>query len=591
MSTRGPGARLPHPDERRRQLEERFPQWNPMTLSKSLDAAVELYGDQPLVITDERSYSYCEIQRWSRDLAAGMVACGLRPGDHVALVMANYPEFVALKYAIARVGATTIPVNFLFRRSELGYVLEQSNARMLITMNELRGLDYLEELDAIMPGWETAAGGGDLPHLRHVFVLSTNGATRPGTRSVADLAALGTDADRNVVAACEADADPDSLSDILYTSGTTGRPKGVTMTHDMVLRTAYGSAYWCGFEPGRRLLYALPMYHVFGYVECLIAATFVGGGVIPHVLFDPVAMLEAVGRHRANEIVAVPLMTRKLLEAAQQRDYDLASLHTVFSSGGAAPPALWADVRSILGVEEMLTAYGMTETTASTACTRPEDPDERLSTTNGKLKYAGVAGLAEFGGLLAQYKVRDPETGEDLKPGQRGEFLAKGLNITPGYYNKSEETAAAFTEDRWLRTGDIGVLDEDGYLRLTGRIKESYRCGGEMVMPREVELVINEHPLVADAHIVGLPDERMGEIGCACVILQAAVEPPDAQEIIDLCARQLAKFKVPRHVVYMTADELPLTATGRVQKFKLTEMARQRIAQPNTAATTATAKA
>jgi fatty-acyl-CoA synthase len=562
-----------------------------MTLSHSLDVAAERYGDRPLVITDERSYSYRDIQRWSQELAAGMIACGLQSGDHVALVMGNYPEFVALKYAIARLGATTIPINFLFRRSELGYVLGQSNARMLITMNELRGLDYLQELDAIMPGWETAGGGEELPALRHVFVLSTNGETRPGTRSLADLAALGTPADRDVVAAREAHADPDSLSDILYTSGTTGRPKGVTMTHDMVLRTAYGSAYWCGFEPGRRLLYALPMYHVFGYVECLIAATFVGGAVIPHVLFDPVTMLEAVSRHRANEIAAVPLMTLKLLEAARQRDYYLASLHTVFSSGGAAPPSLWADVRNILGVDEMLTAYGMTETTASTTCTRPEDPDERLSTTNGKLKYAGVAGLPEFGGLLAQYKVRDPETGEDLKPGQRGEFLAKGLNITPGYYNKPEETAAAFTEDGWLRTGDIGVLDEDGYLRLIGRIKESYRCGGEMVMPREVELVINEHPAVDEAHIVGLPDTRMGEIGCACVILRAAVEPPDTKEIIDLCARQLARFKVPRHVVYMTAEELPLTATGRVQKFKLAEMARQRIVQPNQAPRTATAKA
>jgi fatty-acyl-CoA synthase len=577
------GTALPHPDERRRQLEERFPRWEPKTLSQALDASVELYGDQPLVITDERTYSYRDIQEWSRRLAAGLVASGVRPGDHVALIMANYPEFTALKYAIARAGATTIPLNFLFRRSELAYVLEQSKARLLITMNELRDLDYLAELDAIMPGWETRAGGDELPELRHVFVFSTDGNARPGMRSVRDLELLGTAGDREELARREAAGDPSSTSDILYTSGTTGRPKGVMMTHDMVLRTAYGSAYWCAFERGRRLVFALPMYHVFGYVECLIASTFVGGAIIPHVQFDPGAILAAVERHRANEVVCVPIMTIKLLETAQQRSFDLSTLHTVFSSGGAAPPKLWGDIRRILGAQEILTAYGMTETTASTTCTRPEDPDERLLSTNGKLKHAGVAGLPELGGLLARYKVVDPETGEELAPGQRGEFLAKGANITPGYYNKPEETAAAFTEDGWLRTGDIGVLDEDGYIRLTGRIKESYRCGGEMVMPREVELVINAHPAVDESHVVGIPHERMGEIGCACVVPVAGAEPPDAQELIDLCAEQLAKFKVPRHVIFMAADELPLTATGRVQKFKLAELARQRLQQDNAA--------
>jgi fatty-acyl-CoA synthase len=175
------------------------------------------------------------------------------------------------------------------------------------------------------------------------------------------------------------------------------------------------------------------------------------------------------------------------------------------------------------------------------------------------------------------YKVVDPESREDLGPGQRGEFLARGANITPGYYRKPDETAVAFTEDGWLRTGDIGVLDEDGYLKLTGRIKESYRCGGEMVMPREVELVLNEHPGVAEAHVVGLPHERMGEVGCACVV-PAGAEPPDPHELIDLCAKQLARFKVPRHVLFIEAQDLPLTATGRVQKFRLSAMARDRLA-------------
>jgi fatty-acyl-CoA synthase len=569
--------RLPPAEERRTLLEARFPRWEPKTLSQSVDELTAEFSNRPFVMTDERTYTYSDMQDWSRRLAAGLIAAGVQAGDHVAMVMGNYPEFTALKYAIARAGATAIPINYLFRRAELGYVLEQSSARALIAMNRLRDLDYLAELDAIIPGWESDAGGSEIPELARVFVFSTDGERRPGAASLDDLAALATDADREELARREASGDPQSNSDILYTSGTTGRPKGVQLTHDMVLRTAYGSAYHCAFEDGRRMLFSLPMYHVFGYVEALIATTFVGGAIIPQVQFDPVATLEGIERHRANEIAMVPLMTLKVLDAAQGRTLDLSSLTVVFSSGGAAPPTIWGDIRRILGADEILTGYGMTETTASTTCTLPEDPEDRLLNSNGKLKNAGVAGDPELGGLLAVYKVVDPESREDLGPGQRGEFLARGANITPGYYRKPDETAVAFTEDGWLRTGDIGVLDEDGYLKLTGRIKESYRCGGEMVMPREVELVLNEHPGVAEAHVVGLAHERMGEVGCACVV-PASAEPPDPQELIDLCAKQLARFKVPRHVLFIEAQDLPLTATGRVQKFRLSAMARDRLA-------------
>jgi fatty-acyl-CoA synthase len=415
--------------------------------------------------------------------------------------------------------------------------------------------------------------------LRNVFVLGAEGSPRAAAQTVAQLEQLGTPEDLQEVVQRERDGDAEAICDILYTSGTTGRPKGVVLKHDMVLRTAYGSAYWCAYETGRRMLFALPMYHVFGYVECLVAITFVGGAVIPQVKFDPVGTLEAVAKHRANELACVPMMTIKVVEAARARTFDLSSLTTMFNSGGACPPELWTDIRTVLGVQEILTAYGQTETTASTTCVRPEDPHERLLTTNGALKLAGVAGLAEYGGLLARYKVVDPETQEELPAGTAGELLVKGINVTPGYYDKPEETAAAFTPDGWLRTGDIGTVSADGYLKLTGRIKESYRCGGEMVMPREIELVLNEHPGVEESHVVGLADERMGEIGCACIVPRSEVRP-DPDELIALCARSLARFKVPRHVVFVSVEELPLTATGRVQKFKLAELAKQRLAQP-----------
>jgi len=558
------------PQQRRDALEARHPRWLPRTVAASLDAAVENYSDRPLVIGDERTYSYAEIQEWSRRLAAGLIASGIRPGDHVAVVLGNYPSFVALKYAISRVGAACVPINFQLRRAELTYILRQSRARMLVIMDVFRDYDYLGLLDQMIPGWRQSAGGETLADLRRMCVVPTGETADREAFSLEDLARIGED-HRAELAERETAGDPDAPSDVIYTSGTTGSPKGVLLTHDMVLRTAYASAYVRAFEDARRIHFALPMYHVFGYIECLIAATFVGGAIIPHVQFDAVGSLDAIERHRANEIVCVPLMTLKMLEAAEDRRRDLSSLISVFSSGGTSPPEIWAAIRSVLGAQEVMTAYGMTETTASTTCTLPEGPDDRLLTSNGCLKQAGIAGVASLGGRLAVYKTRDPETGVDLAPGIPGELMAYGPIITPGYFDKPEETAAAFTVDGWLHTGDVGTIDHDGFLSLTGRIKESYRCGGEMVMPREIESLLGEHSAVQEAHVVGVPHPRMGEVGCACVVLDPQSPAPEPEELMDLCAAHLARFKVPRYVLFVDAEDLPRTATGRVQKFKLIE--------------------
>ena len=563
------------PPQRRQLLEARYPAWQPMTISQALDAAAVEFGPRPLVITDQRSYSYADLQRWSRRLASGLIARGVRAGDHVAMILANYPEYVAVKYAIARVGAAAVPINYLLRRQELRYVLEQSDSTVLITMNRLRDHDYLDDLDEIAPGWE-AGGGAQLPRLRDVFVFSTDGAKRRGIADLDDLAAQATPQSDAELARRETNGDPGFRSDVIYTSGTTGRPKGVMLSHDMILRAAYASAYTRALEDGRKILFSLPMYHVFGYVECLIACTFVGGAIIPHVAFDAEQMIAAAERHQAGEMVCVPMMTLKLLEVVRQRGFDHSSLIAMFNSGGASPPTIWQEIRDILGAREILTGYGMTETTASTTCTVPEGPDEKLLTTNGRLKHAGVAGDPALGGVLALYKTIDPETGADLPVGTPGELVAKGPIITSGYYKKPAETSAAFNAEGWLHTGDVGIVDAEGYLTLTGRIKETYRCGGEMVMPREIEELLTEHPLVGQAFVVGIPDAKMGEVGCVCIV-PAGADRPTAEELIDLCARKLARFKVPRYVIFLTAQEIPYTATGRAQKFRLAEIAKQQL--------------
>ena len=571
---------LPSPAERRCRLASQFPVWHLSTLSRHFDRAAQRYPDRPLIIGDNRTYSYREVMDWSRRLACGLIASGVRAGSHVALLLANFPELVAVKLAVARIGATAVPVNFLLRRTELAYVLGQSDSVALITMSGLRDIDYLAELDAMAPGWERRGGGERLPALRQVFVYPTTPLTRGGVRTLDALASSATHASERELSRREAEGQAHLSSDILYTSGTTGRAKGVMLTHDMILRTAYASAYTRAFEDSRRILFALPMYHVFGYVECLIACTFVGGAIIPQVGFAADQMLAAAERHRATEIVCVPTMTLKLIELARARGFNAPDLVCFFNSGGACPPTIWSEIQELFAPHEIVTAYGMTETTASTACTLPEDPRERLLTSNGRLKLAGAAGDPALGGVLAVYKAVNPETGEDLGPGTPGELLVRGPIVTTGYYKKPEETRAAFSGE-WLHTGDWGSVSADGYVTLLGRIKEAYRCGGEMVIPLEVEELVREHPLVAQAHVVGVPDLKMGEVGCLCVV-PAEHGTPEPQELIALCAARLARFKVPRHVIFLGAEEVPMTATGRPQKFKLAELARRRLAEEST---------
>ena len=573
-------------EERRAALEARHTPWRPMTVSGALDRAADRYGDEPLVMNDESQISYREVQERSRRIAAGLVALGIEPGDHVALVMANHPDFPAIKFGIARAGAVCIPINFLYRARELGYVLDQSDAKLLITMDHFRDLDYGAALDELSPGWEADGAGDGLPTLRRVIVFDPEGHGRAGAMSLSELEAEASPATLGEVARREAAADPGRLSDILYTSGTTGEPKGVLITHDQVVRVSYGAAYDRALEEGRRLIYPLPMYHVFGYMECLMAATFVGGVVLPQVAFDAPAMLRTIERRGVHEVVAVPAVTLPLLAEARRGEYDISSVHTVFSSGGVAPERIWSQIREVFGESVAITTgYGMTETTATTFCTRPEDDPRMLVETNGRLRRAGAAGDPDLGGVLAAYVAVDLDTGQAVPAGEPGELLARGPVVTTGYYRKPEETARAFTSDGWLRTGDVGTLDGAGNLRLTGRVKETFRVGGEMVMPREIESVLEEHPGVLQAHVCGMAHERMGEVPCAFVVPVDSADPPDAADLQALCRAQLASFKVPRSIFIASVAELPTTVTGRVQKFRLSELARQWSADPRHDAT------
>lgn len=552
--------------QRQEAVRRRTPVWTARTLDQHLDLAAADFPNREYVVTDSRAFTYREIKRMSEKIAGGLLEAGLRRGGHVAIVLANYPEFVAVKYAIARIGATCIPINYLNRRDELGYVLSQSDADLLLTMDRFRGLDYLTALDELAPGWETNGGGEAFPRLKKVVVFPTSGATRAGAASFAELSAASDAYEGGP------DGDPHAVSDIIYTSGTTGSPKGVMLSHDMVLRAAFGSVYARAFDDAWRVVFSLPMYHVYGYIEGMLTTPFVGGAIIPHLQFEPAATLEAIERHKADDVLLVPTMTLALLDELKRRDYRLPTLRSVISSGQRSPGGIWKEIFEWMHPAEVTTGYGMTEVTATMTMTRPDNSFERLSTTNGRMRDVGPAGDPALGGKLVDYRVVDPDSGRVMGVGEVGELMAKGPCVTRGYYNKPEATAEAFDSEGWIYTGDLGRFDADEYLTLVGRRKESYRCGGEQVMPTEVEDVLTSHPAVLQAHVVPAPDRRMGEVGAAFVVLRPEFSATP-EELIALCAERLARFKVPKYVLPISVEELPTTPSGRARKFLLAQRA------------------
>ncbi|GAA0607021.1 AMP-binding protein [Sporichthya brevicatena] len=557
------------PDQRRSALAARFPVWEPRTLDAFLDSCAAEFGDRPLVLTDDRTLSYTGAAAESRRLADGLAALGVRPGDRVGMLMANHLEFVPCKFAIARAGAVAIPFNFLYRVDELAYVLRQSRCNVLVTMTGFGDLDYLAMLDQIAPGWEDGPTEA-LPDLRAVVVLSTDGRERAGVHTVGSLGELG---DAHPGAATH-EVDPSDVGDILYTSGTTGSPKGVMVSHDAVQRTGYASALTRAFEDGRRVLFSLPCYHMFGYVEGLIASMMVGGAIVPRLTFTPADYFAGIERHRATDILCVPTMTVALVEHEDRRTRDLSSVFAILSGAAPAPVWLWEKVRSELGISEIVTGYGMTETGGAMTLSVPEDPLEQHSTTVGRPKLAGVAGLDPsdpVGGALCEYRTVDPLTGEPLPAGAEGELVSRGPTHMHGFWDKPEETALAI-RDGWVHSGDLGLVREDGYLQLTGRSKELYKSGGELVMPKEIEELVSAMPGVSQAYAVGVPDERWGEVGCLWIVPEpGATVDPDA--VLALCRDKLARFKVPKHVLLLDGAELPTTPTGKVQKFALVRRA------------------
>ena len=559
---------------RRQALRERFPSWRPRTLDGWLDECASEFGSRPLVITDATTLSYRDVAEQSRRLAEGLRTLGVRPGERVGMLMANYPEFVTVKFAIARLGAIAVPFNYLYQRDELAFVLKDSACRVLVSMTAFGPLDYQAMLDSIVPGWdvtgfaEQRSSTNAAPSLSHVVLLETDAPIRDGAMAIADLADLTEPDSKHPV---DAATDPLLAGDMLYTSGTTGSPKGVLVSHDGVLRTAYASALTRAYEDGRRVLFSLPCYHMFGYVEGLLSVMFAGGAVIMQPRFSAEGYFRGIEQHRATDMLCVPTMAVAMAESPRRGDFDVSSLKALLCGSAAAPIWLWQQIEQDFGVSEIVTGYGMTECGGAMTLTLPEDPLWRSAETVGRPKLAGAAGVPGSDALVT-YRAVDPDTGDEVPVGTEGELISAGPATMIGYWNRPADTATAL-RGQWLHSGDLGCVDADGYLQVTGRSKELYKSGGELVMPKEIEDLLASYDEISQVFAVGLTDDRWGEIGCVVVVPApgAAITEDDA---LSACRDNLARFKVPKRVVFYRAEDLPTTPTGKVQKYRLIQQLR-----------------
>ncbi len=550
---------------RRDALELATGNWVPTTLAGALDRAAGRFGPRPYVLSDDRAIGYAEVRDRSIAIAGGLMSLGVGPGDRVALLVDNVPDYPAIKFGIARAGAIAVPLNYSYKQDEILQRLRQSGAAVVIAVDASAATDFLAVFDGIAPGWERGAPVDGLPELRRILLVDN--AKRPAALDLAGLGNGGVGA--AAVAERTAGISPDDVADIVFTPGTTGHPLGAQLTHDMVLRSSYGSAYHRAFDDGWRIAFALPLYHVFGYIEGLLAALWVGGAVEPLRVFNPKTVLAVIERDRINEVLFVPTMTVAVVEQAVREPRDLSSLQSIFSAAAPAPVWLWERTLEVLRPTMIFTGYGQTEVSAATALTRPGDDIATVASVVGALKLGGVAAEGVgFDGRLADYRTIDPFTGAPLPLGEVGELQVRGPQVTGGYFQADERAAALIDADGWLRTGDLGSIDEQGYIRLQGRSGELFKVGGELVTPVEVEQVLTAIEGVSQAFVAGVPEERYGFVPWAWVVPGDGVEL-DEHELIVEVRRHVANFKVPRGVTLLSPAELPTTTTGKVQKFLL----------------------
>lgn len=523
------------------------------TIGVNFERTVAAYGDNEALVefATGRRWTYDELNRDVDALARGLIGAGIAAGDRVGVWAPNCAEWTISQYAAAKVGAILVNVNPSYRTHEFSYAVNQSGLRMLISAVEFKTSKYREMVDEVIStGSITGRGSitGDV--LERVVYI--------GTEDWAALLADGEGLPEGAVAERMATLQPRDPINIQYTSGTTGYPKGATLSHRNILNNGYFTTETINLTDQDRLCIPVPFYHCFGMVMANLGCTSHGATmVIPAAGFDPVATLKAVTQERCTALYGVPTMFIAMQNDPTFAEADFSQLRTGIMAGSICPVEVMKHCINDMNMSEVAIAYGMTETSPVSCQTRADDDLDRRTATIGRVHPH------------VEIKVVDPVTGETVERGRTGEFCTRGYSVMLGYWNDDEKTREAIDEDGWMHTGDLAEMREDGYCNIVGRIKDMVIRGGENIYPREIEEFLYTHPDIADVQVIGVPDQRYGEELCAWVKMKPGADPLDADAVRAFATGKLAHYKIPRYV--MVVDDFPMTVTGKIRKVEMRE--------------------
>ena len=508
------------------------PEGMPGTIPHLAEAAASAIGDLPAIIEHGNTWTYAELWHHVRATASAFLKSGVNHGDRIAIWAPNSREWIVAAIAAMTAGAAIVPLNTRLKGREAGDILRRTNTRLLITVSEFLGTDY-----------SALIAQEDLPKLERTILLD-----RDWDASVNE----GKGADDGAVTQALAVLKPGDVSDIMFTSGTTGAPKGVISTHDRIVPMFRHWVEVMGLKKSERYLIINPFFHSFGFKAGWVAAMTAGAVILPMASFDVPQVIRHIEEDNINFLPGPPTIYQSLLEAKADYSFDTSSLRGAATGAASVPPELIRRMRSELGLVDTVTAYGMTECSTITSCRRGDDA-ELIATSVGK----AIPGL--------EVRITD-EAGGEVPSGESGEIHVRGYGVMAGYLDDPEATSEAIDADGWLHTGDVGVMDVDGYVRITDRLKDMYISGGFNCYPAEVEKLLSEHPAVGMVAVIGIPDERMGEIGKAYIVPRPGTNP-DATDLAAWSRENMANYKVPRQ--FEIVDSLPLNASGKVLKTEL----------------------
>jgi fatty-acyl-CoA synthase len=538
-----------------------------LTVGGLLDLVTERRPrDDALVYVDRGlRYSYAEFNEVVERCARALMALGLDKGDHVAVWGQNVPEWVTLQFATGKMGAVLVTVNPAYKANELKYVLEQSDAAAFFLTRGVKGADFVEILQEAVPELAEVEEGElsveGLPYLKHVVLIGEGAEDSPGIMGYEEFIERAEETSAEELRERQDSLEADEVINMQYTSGTTGFPKGVQLTHANIVKNAFYIGECMELGPEDRVCIPVPFFHCFGCVLGTLNTVTHEGTMVPVEQFDAEEVLQAVHKERCTALLGVPTMFIAELEHENYGEYDTSTLRTGIMAGSPCPEEVMKQVVNDMGADEITIAYGQTESSPVITQTRTDDPIERRVSTVGR-KLPDV-----------EVKLVDVDTGEEIGMGEQGDLCTRGYHVMKGYYKMPDKTAEVIDEEGWLHTGDLAVMDEDGYFQITGRADDMIIRGGENIYPREIEEFLYTHPEISDVQVYGVPDEKYGEKVAAAIIKKKGASLTE-EDVKEYCRENIAHYKVPEYVDFV--EEYPMTASGKIQKYKLREAAVER---------------